>query len=594
MLDPRIYRSALVVVVLAAIVFAFSFRGEQGPLGTTLSPGAFNGQNAFTTMTTLTRRYPSRRPGSTADAGIADYVARSLSKNGFAVSAERFNAETVDGPRALRTVLGVRAGLSTGTVVVIAHRDAPHVGDPAALSGTAVLLELARVLAGQTQTRSIVLASTSGSAGGAGAAALARSLPGPVDAVVALGDVAGGARPGPIVVPWSNTHVVAPSVLRNTVAAALTAQAGSAGASNSVTSQFLHLSFPMAGTEQAPFAARGVPAVLVSLSGDRPPGPREQVSEPQIDALGRSVLSAIDALDSGRQMPPPSAYLVFSGHEIPAWAIRLLALALIVPVLAATVDGLARARRRGHAILPWILWVVSAALPFALAALLVRAFRVIGLIDAAPPGPLAGGAVELHARAIAILVVLACVIVLGLFALRPFVLRVARGRAMSAFLDVGGPGAAAALLLALCAVTVAIWLANPFAALLLVPALHLWLWAAGSQRRLPRALVLALLVGGLILPALAVLFYVGDLGLSAPQASWSAVLLLAGGGVSLTIALEWSLVLGCATSMTLIALGVMRQPRPEAASVTARGGGRGSPSYAGPGSLGGTESALRR
>jgi hypothetical protein len=161
---------------------------------------------------------------------------------------------------------------------------------------------------------------------------------------------------------------------------------------------------------------------------------------------------------------------------------------------------------------------------------------------------------------------------------------------VSAFLDVGGPGAAAALLLALCAVTVAIWLANPFAAILLIPALHLWLWAAGSGRRLPRALVLALLVGGLILPVLAVLFYVDDLGLSAPQAAWTAVVLLAGGGVSLTAALEWSLVLGCAASMTLIALRAIRQPRPEPAPVTVRG----PVSYAGRGSLGGTGSALRR
>jgi hypothetical protein len=590
MLDARIYRSGLVIVALAVIVFAFSLRGEQGPLGTTLSPGAFNGENAYATMTTLSQRYPSRRPGSPADVQIADYVAGSLSRSGFTVSRQTSSGQTVDGPRVLRTVLGVRAGSSSGTVVVLAHRDALHNGDPAELSGTAVLLELARVLAGQTQTRSIVLASTSGSAGAAGAAALARTLPGPVDAVLALGDLAATSRRGPIVIPWSNAHVLAPSVLRNTVAAALTAQAGSAGARNSLTSQLLHLSFPMASTEQAPFAARGVPAVLVSLAGDRVPSPGEAISQPQIDALGRSVLSAIDALDSAPQVPAPSAYLMFSGQEIPGWAIRLLVLALIVPVLAATVDGLARARRRGHAILPWVLWVVSAALPFVLAALLVRAMRVVGLIDAAPPGPLAGGAVTLHAGAVAILAFLACVIVLGLTVLRPLVLRIARARAMSAFLDVGGPGAAAALLLALCVVSLAIWLANPFAAMLLVPALHLWLWAAGSQRRLPRTLVLALLLGGLVLPALAALFYAGDLGLSAPQAAWSAVLLLAGGGVTLSTALEWSVVLGCAASMTLIAVRAARQPRPEPAPVTVRG----PVSYAGPGSLGGTGSALRR
>jgi hypothetical protein len=260
-------------------------------------------------------------------------------------------------------------------------------------------------------------------------------------------------------------------------------------------------------------------------------------------------------------------------------------------VLVATVDGLARARRRGHTILPWIVWVLSAALPFVLAALAARGLRVIGVIDAAPPGPLGGDALALHGRAIVILVALGCVIVGGLVGLRPLVLRAARTRAIGAFLDIGGPGAASALLLVLCAVTLSIWWANPLAAALLVPALHLWLWAAGAQRRLPRGLMLALLLGGLLLPALAVLGYAGEVGLGASQAAWSAVLLVAGGGVSLTAAIQCSIAVGCGVSMVLIALRAMgRQPRREPAPVTVRG----PVSYAGPGSLGGTESALRR
>jgi hypothetical protein len=346
----------------------------------------------------------------------------------------------------------------------------------------------------------------------------------------------------------------------------------------------------MTGTEQAPFAARGVPAVLVSLTGDRLPGPREPTSEAQIDALGRSVLSTVNALDNGPEVPRPSAYLLYSGQVIPAWAVRLLVLALILPVLAATIDGLARARRRGHAILPWLVWVLAAAVPFVVAALAIRGMRVVGLIDAAPPGPLPAGAVALHGRAIAILAVLVCLIVLGLVLLRPLVLRIARARAVGAFLDVGGPGAASALLLALCAVTLAIWWANPFAAVLLVPALHLWLWAAGAQRRLPRGLVVGLLLGGLALPVLAVLLYAGELDLSLPQAAWSWVLLIAGGAISLSGAVAASVVLGCGVSMTLIAWRALRQPRPEPAPVTVRG----PVSYAGPGSLGGTGSALRR
>jgi hypothetical protein len=68
------------------------------------------------------------------------------------------------------------------------------------------------------------------------------------------------------------------------------------------------------------------------------------------------------------------------------------------------------------------------------------------------------------------------------------------------------------------------------------------------------------------------------------------VLLLAGGGAGVVTALEWSVVLGCTFSVVAIAVQAAREPRPEEAPVTIRG----PVTYAGPGSLGGTESALRR
>jgi hypothetical protein len=54
--------------------------------------------------------------------------------------------------------------------------------------------------------------------------------------------------------------------------------------------------------------------------------------------------------------------------------------------------------------------------------------------------------------------------------------------------------------------------------------------------------------------------------------------------------LELSVFLGCAGSVAAIAIRGARQRRPEQAPVTVRG----PVTYAGPGSLGGTESALRR
>ncbi len=89
---------------------------------------------------------------------------------------------------------------------------------------------------------------------------------------------------------------------------------------------------------------------MLSLSGERGPPPDAPLGGPdQLNQVGRAVLSTISALDSGPQVPAPAAYLLFDGKVVPGWALSMLILALIVPVAMTTIDGLARARRRGHA-----------------------------------------------------------------------------------------------------------------------------------------------------------------------------------------------------------------------------------------------------
>src|SRR5947209_19472761 len=98
MLDPRIYRTALVAVAMAVIVFAFSLQDMPGGLGTTLVPGAFSEAGAQATMTSLASQFPDRQPGGPGEQGapgrpgVSDYVARTLARNGFQVSLDRFSA----------------------------------------------------------------------------------------------------------------------------------------------------------------------------------------------------------------------------------------------------------------------------------------------------------------------------------------------------------------------------------------------------------------------------------------------------------------------------------------------------------------------
>jgi hypothetical protein len=484
----------------------------------------------------------------------------------------------VDGKRPLQTITGTLAGLSNGTVVVMASRDALSRPATAGLSSTAVLLELARVLAGETQNRSIVLASTSGSIGGSGAAELARTVPGPVDAVLVLGDLAGTDIHQPVVVPWGTEARLAPQLLRNTVGTALSSQTGVSAGHPSLPGQFLHLALPLGVTDQAQFNSLGIPSVLLSLSGERPPATREPTSPTQITAVGRSVLMSVDALSAGARVPPPSAYLLYNGKVLPAWAVRLLVLALIAPVLMAAVDGMARARRRRHSLTGALGSIVSATAPFLLAALFVVVLRTLGALDAATPAAVPGGALVVGTSGIVIMAVSLC-LVAGAFFLRS---RIGAG------LTDSGPGAAPAALLVLCLVALALWLSNPFAAALLVPALHLWMWVVGT-RRVP---ALILLISGLLLPAAALVYYAHALGLGPLGTAWSTVLLVGGGGIGIGGVIAASLVLGCVATLIAASFTAAREDRPAEVPITVRG----PVTYAGPGSLGGTGtgSALRR
>jgi hypothetical protein len=589
MLDPRIYRTGFVAVALAVVVVAFSLLDQQGPLTASLAPDAFNGQGAYSTMASLARNNPSRRPGSTGDEDVASFVSAKLRQYGYQVDTHLFSARTVDGKRTLETVTGVRSGLSTGSIVVLSHRDSLGTPATADLSGTAVLIELARVLAGETQHRTIILASTSGSAGQAGASELARTISGPVDAVISLGDLAGLRAHQPVLVPWSTGPRLAPPVLRNTLAAALGAQAGLRPGGTSFGGQLAHLAFPLTLSEQGPFGARGIPAVSLSLSGDRPPAANEATSTDRINTLGRAVLQTINALDGGPGVPAASSYLLYSGKVLPGWAIKLLVLVLMLPVVLTIVDGFARVRRRGHSVTLGLARVLAACVPFLLAALVIVGARLVGALDATPPGPVAVGEVPLHGAGVAVMAVAALVLLSSSWVMPRLVNALARTPRRSGA-EAGDPGRSIAVLIVLLLATLALWLLNPFAALLIIPALHLWLWLVDPEARPHAALSALLLLVGVAPLVLVCLYWIGTQGLAPVDALWHGTLLIAGGQIGLLAAAAWSVILGCLVSVVVLAVRIQRQPRPEDAPVTVRG----PVSYAGPGSLGGTESALRR
>ncbi len=585
MLDPRIYRAGFLPILFALVLVGFSLREPPRPLATSLAPDAFDGAAAFAQLDALATAAPSRRPGSAGDRLVAQRVGATLRANGFRVGERTLTAQTADGSRTLETVVGQRAGFSNRRILVLAHRDALGRGARAELSGTAALMELARVLGGRTLQRTLVLASTSGGTAGLAAAeqlAAGYGPPAPIDAVLVLGDLAGTRTERPFVVPWSSSTAVAPSQLRRTVESAVTTETGLRPGGVTPAVQLARLAFPLTLGEQGPFDAHGFGAVLLSAGGERAPAADAPVSQAQLTAFGRAALRSVTALDAGADVPGSGPYLVLQQKLLPASSVRLLAIALMLPVLLAAVDAFARARRRGERVGMWLRWIAAAVAPFLLAALAALALRGFGLIDAAPGAPVAGSAAAPDAAALVVVLLVAAAAWVWL---RPRLARAARVHG-----DCASGGAATAVVLVLCAVALVVWLANAYASLLLVPALHLWLLTMAPETRVRRPIGLALWAAGLLPPLLVAYAYARQFGLDPVELAWMGTLLVAGGGLSLFAVVVWSVALACSACALAIVLRASSGAIEQATPITVRG----PKSYAGPGSLGGTESALRR
>jgi hypothetical protein len=376
---------------------------------------------------------------------------------------------------------------------------------------------------------------------------------------------------------------MAPLRLTRTVQEALRAELGTDPGTSRALVQAVRFAAPATLTEQGPLNDAGIPAVLLSATGERGPQPGARVSPARLQAFGSAALRAITALDNGPALPKVApAELVVQRKVVPAWAIRLLVGALLIPPFVAMVDALARVRRRHEHPGKWLPWIAAGALPLIAAAAFTRLLGFAGLIDA-PGGPVSADALQPQAAGLAAALLVA---VLAWLVGRPLVLRALGGEGA----DPAGAGAPCAVMLALCGVAALIWVGNPYAAALLLPALHLWLFSLLPELRPGRAVGMALILVGLA-PALIVVGVVMSVfGLGPVGAAWFGLLLVAGGHASPLSWVLWSLVASCVAGAVAVAWA--GRPRPERPRPSQSM--RGPIGYAGPGSLGGVESTLRR
>jgi hypothetical protein len=583
--DLRLYRATLLLGLLAAVVLMFSVVSRPDPLHTDIAADAFEGTTAAALAEQLVKAAPDRRPGSPDDAAAAALVEHRFRQiESGQVSEERFAGPYQGSDVTMENVTLVLPGSSNRRIVVAAPRDCA--GGTCAVSSaaaTAVLLEIAKAFDGSRHRKTLVFVSLDGSAAGAaGARVLGRSLrSAPADGVIVISQPASVRQERPFVVPWSSGAQNTSIQLIESAADTVSSQLGASDPLRLGTfDSLLRLAVPAGLGDQAPLIDEGSAAVALSSAGDLPlpesaDGPA-QVSTTTLQDFGRAALSLVFILDGHAKAPDhgPQAYIPLGGKLIPGWALALLAIALLLPVGIVSIDALARSARQGEQVGRALAWVASRAIPFAGALLLAYLLAAVGLIPS-PVFPFDPARLDAGATAVLALLAMLGTAVAAAFGMRRLGLTGPPG-------EVPGPAVGLMVFVSV----LATWLANPYLALLLVPTAHLWLFAGFLRGR--RVLAPAAVLAGLIVPFAILVHLAGELGIGMAL-PWDLLMMFTGRHFGPLAAVAVCL-LGAALLGLLAIIWKRPPPPPDIARRGVRT--RGPLTYAGPGSLGGTESAL--
>jgi hypothetical protein len=559
-IEPRIYRAAFVPALLAIVLTMFSFESRPPRVPQGLAADVlFDGAQAAALATRIAADSPDRRTGSIGDRATAQLVADTFATRGFAGGpgprpvVQRFMH---DG-RQLVNVIGRRAGSSRHQIVIVAARDAATVPDaPGSAADTAALMQLARVYQGRPSQKTLVLASVDGSnLGQAGARRLVDVLPGPelVDAVLVVSDLGSHTTRGPVLQTWSNDSSRAGIGLQRTVAESVRQELGSSAGGSGALGQLARLSFPIGIGAQGVLLERGYDAVRISGSGELPPagdGPPEAIDPDRLGGLGRATLRTLTALDEGpRPEHGPKTYVQAVSQVLPGWVLSLLAGSLLLPVWVASVDAFARARRRHVDVLRWMRWLGAWVAPFLAALAIAQILALVGATPSPPGAPVPPDVLPLDGPALTVL----GGILVGM-ALAFALARWLAARPDPELGEVPDLGAGVALGLAIAAGSLLLWLVNPYAGLLAVPAAHLWMLLALTRPLPSRRTRAALIAVGAAPPLLVAVYLLFALSLDPLSGVWYVLMLVTGHSVGIVTSLIACVMLAaaCATLETAL------------------------------------------
>jgi len=376
------------------VVALFTLRDPGTPPPGT-EPVSFDQERAYADLRTLCEEFPQRVAGSDPDNRAAIWVEQTLRQAGLETHIDSVAANVGGREAALQNVWAVSPGDLPGTVMLVANRDVPPEATQGAndnASGVALLLELARVFTATAHRHTLLFLCTSGDAAGAVGSRefLRQHGGGDLLAVVALRDVARRGAAAVAVNGWSTAPRAAPPWLWLTVPPAARVNGNLPTRLPSAPAQVLRLAVPASAGSQAPFVAAGIPALTVSAAGGAAAPPAadtlDTVSSQTLARLGATVQAVVQALDGLQAPGEASGRTIFlTRHRaLPGASLTLVVLALLVPLLAVTVDLFAHCRRERVPVRRAVLRSLLHLLPWLLLLAIVWLADLVGLLPRSP------------------------------------------------------------------------------------------------------------------------------------------------------------------------------------------------------------------
>lgn len=562
MINLRLYRATLLLVPIAVLAAMFTLQSVPDGRGAPTAPDAFDGTSAAALARQLARQAPNPRPGGAGDQKLAEMATQSFSQIPSAQVAVQnfggsFNGNDVD----LHNVIAVLPGTSDRQIVLMAGRDAARgEGAGTAAASTAALLEIAAQYGGSTHAKTLVFVSTDGTDIGAQGARRFAGDYSDIDQVESIVDISQPAfdRPHqPMIVPWSSGPQSSSIELARTVGRALADETDFKAADEGAFTELSRLAIPANLGEQAPLVEQGFDAVSFSSAGERPLPPSlndvSHISADTIGPFGRATLATLLALDASSKPLEhgPGAYVGLAGNLLPGWAVAMISLSLIMPLLLVALAANARAARRPDRLLLATGWVLGRSLPFVGATFLFWLFGLIGLFPR-PAFPYDPGRYTPGLGAEIVLCLVLAGLVAGLVLIRavrppPERAAVAAAPACAAVIALGG---------------LAVWFANPYLALLVVPALHAWLLLTAESTAVGSVLAAVITLVGLVPLFVAIALLADRFGVGW-EVFWQLLILLGDGQISFVLAMLGCLLAGSALAALALARSRIVQPPPE-------------------------------